>query len=48
MDQGDGEACVTLNNTQSSYERDVQDMNLHQLLDKYNPDFIKRSLEDLR
>ena len=30
-----------------TYEHDIRDMNLHQLLDKYNPDFIKRSLENL-
>ena len=47
MDQGEGEACVTLNNTESNYERDVRDMNLSQLLDKYNPEFIRRSLENL-
>ena len=47
VDQGEGEACVTLNNTESNYERDVRDMNLSQLLDKYNPEFIRRSLENL-
>lgn len=47
VDQGEGEACVTLNKNESSYDRDVREMNLSQLLDKYNPEFIRRSLENL-